>query len=197
MTSENSSRSASFFPNICDQLRRKRYHPCKLGKQQLSTLPRDSNREGSEELRHHPTPAPAAAAAFTPVIGPALQSLDEGRISSGMRQTLDGSFSAVSKQHYASKYAMHSFAKLCNLMFLLKCAFVSKLVTFPKFVIFTSNVSENYFGNFVANSGNFGEKSAFRAMQRSALGRSRRELSNEYLLFTCKMWLRYSRERAL
>ena len=33
-------------------------------------------------------------------------------------------------------------------------------------------------------------------MQRSALCRSRRELSNEYLLFTCKIWLRYSRERA-
>ena len=26
--------------------------------------------------------------------------------------------------------------------------------------------------------------------------RSRRELSNEYLVFTCKIWIRYSRERA-
>ena len=26
--------------------------------------------------------------------------------------------------------------------------------------------------------------------------RSRQELSNEYLLFTCKIWRRYSRERA-
>ena len=29
-----------------------------------------------------------------------------------------------------------------------------------------------------------------------SLGRSRQELSNEYLLFTCKIWRRYSRERA-
>ena len=27
--------------------------------------------------------------------------------------------------------------------------------------------------------------------------RSRQELSNEYLVFTCKIWLRYSRERAI
>ena len=33
-------------------------------------------------------------------------------------------------------------------------------------------------------------------MQRSALCRSRRELSDEYLLFTCKNRRRYSRERA-
>ena len=36
-----------------------------------------------------------------------------------------------------------------------------------------------------------------KAVQRSALCRSRRELSNAYLVFTCKMWLRYTRERAL
>ena len=35
-----------------------------------------------------------------------------------------------------------------------------------------------------------------RAMQRSILCRSRRELSGAYLLFTCKKLLRYSRERA-
>ena len=36
-----------------------------------------------------------------------------------------------------------------------------------------------------------------KTVQRCALCRSRRELSNDYLLFTCKMWLRYSREPAL
>ena len=36
-----------------------------------------------------------------------------------------------------------------------------------------------------------------KTVQRSALCRSRRELSNECLVFICKIWLRYSRERAL
>ena len=36
-----------------------------------------------------------------------------------------------------------------------------------------------------------------KTVQRSALCRSRRELSNEYLVFTCNIWLRHSRERAL
>ena len=43
----------------------------------------------------------------------------------------------------------------------------------------------------------FLEKCDFRAVQRSALCRARREFSNAYSLFTCKIWLRYSRERAL
>ena len=35
-----------------------------------------------------------------------------------------------------------------------------------------------------------------KTVQRSALCRSRRELSNASLVFTCKFWLRYIRERA-
>ena len=42
----------------------------------------------------------------------------------------------------------------------------------------------------------FSNKCDFKAMHRSALCRSRRELSNEYL-FNFKLWLRYSRERVL
>ena len=36
-----------------------------------------------------------------------------------------------------------------------------------------------------------------KTVQRSTLCRSRQEFSNEYLVFTCKSWHRYSRERAL
>ena len=37
----------------------------------------------------------------------------------------------------------------------------------------------------------------FQTVQRSALCRSRRELSNDSSVFTCKVWLRDSRGRAL
>ena len=98
--------------------------------------------------------------------------------------TLEGSFSAGSKPNFASKYAfessrrdlhnytMHSFAQLCN------------------FNIFSKRIAK-HLANFCktfksANSANFKfkqlEKCDFRAVQRSALCRARRELSNAYLV---------------
>ena len=46
------------------------------------------------------------------------------------------------------------------------------------------------FGKLLTKNGDY------RAVERSALWRSRRELSNAYLVFTCNIWLRYSREPA-
>ena len=100
-----------------------------------------------------------------------------------------GSSSAVSKQNFASKYAFKSSrrdlhnALLCTA---LQSHFFGKilckiLLNFAKF----SKISEKFrkisqnFGKFQQM---FRKKCDFRAVQRSALCRSRRELSNAYLL---------------
>ncbi len=77
----------------------------------------------------------------------------------------------------AEIYTMHSFAQLCNLNFL-SVFLPKKLLHFAKF---------SKFSKFLKKSQSFGKipaefKGDFRAVQRSALCRSRRELSNAYLL---------------
>ena len=78
----------------------------------------------------------------------------------------------------AEIYTMISFAQLCNLIFFVKiCQNFAKLATCLKI-----------FANFHLFLGNFKilafflKKFDFRAVQRSELCRSRRELSNAYLL---------------
>ena len=83
-------------------------------------------------------------------------------------------------------YTMHSFAQLCNLKILSKnCQNFAKILqkfnpanlaklTFCKFL--------QNFGNMAEHASKFLEKCYFRAVQRSASCRSRRELSNAYLL---------------
>ena len=77
----------------------------------------------------------------------------------------------------AEIYTMHSFAQLCNLIFLVNIL--------PKIVIFSksSKISEK-FPFFCAKSSflkkQFQTKVIFIEVQRSALCRSRRELSNAY-----------------
>ena len=79
----------------------------------------------------------------------------------------------------AEIYTMHSFAQLCNLIFLSKfCQKFCKIL--PNFCKI-SKISE-IFHKFWQNSSKFLKKCDFRAVQRSALCRSRRELSNAYLL---------------
>ena len=102
-------------------------------------------------------------------------------------RTLQGSFSAVSKPNFARKYAFESShrdlhnALLCTALqsqnFVKIAKLFVKVAKFSKLAIFLK-ISQN-FGKILAF---LKKKRDFRAVQRSALCRSRRELSNAYLL---------------
>ena len=103
--------------------------------------------------------------------------------SHGIRQTLEGSFSAVLKPNFASKYAFESSRRdLHNAILRTALNFLS---TFAEIIANFCKIREivSKFSHFLnTNYSNFLEKNDFRAVQRSALCRSRRELSNAYLL---------------
>ena len=75
----------------------------------------------------------------------------------------------------AEIYKMQSFAQLCNLKFCQN--FANFFAKFSKFRKVREKIAK-----FWQNSSKFLKKCDFRSVQRSALCRSRRELSNEYLL---------------
>ena len=154
------------------------------------------------------------------------------------RQTLQGSFSAVSKPNFASKHSLESSCRdlhnalLCtvfqsqNFSQKLSTFFRDWINEFPIFSFFSSNFAffceffMNFFPDFAPNSRkewrlslfnqiceNFGkfnnkfakfwQKIVLRTVQKSALCRSRRALSNWYFLAKFQFWYRYSWKRAL
>ena len=120
----------------------------------------------------------------------------------GMRQTLQGSFSAVSKQNFASKYAFESSRR--DLHNALLCTALQSQFFVKKLPIFFAKVCkiqkiQQKFGKIWQILRNFqqfltkilrlenGAKECIVQISARAFQR----------VFTCKIWLRYSRERAL